>query len=143
MLSSIAHALLSPLSPVVTIGASGAIAAVMGAYMLLYPYARVMTLIWLLFFVDVVPIPAFLYLFYWFLIQILSGTASLGGSNVASGGVAWWAHIGGFLAGFGFVLLAGLRPQVEYVRPSRSPRYYFNPRNGRWGSRSSRFSNED
>ena len=128
--SGLVQLLSAPTSPVVTIGASGAVAAVMGAYMVLYPYARVMTFVWLLFYVDVLPIPAFLFLFYWFLVQVLSGTATLGGSGLA-GGVAWWAHIGGFVAGFGFVLLAGLRPQVEYIRTARSPRYYFNPRAGR------------
>jgi len=142
-ISSIVHALSSPLSPVVTIGASGAVAGVMGAYMLLYPRARVMTLIWILFFVDVVPIPAFLFLFYWFLIQFLSGTASLGGSHIAAGGVAWWAHIGGFLAGCGFILATGIRASQKLLRPYARRHYYFDPRSGRWTTRRSRTSRDE
>jgi len=136
--SGIIQVLSSPLSPIVTIGASGAVAAVMGAYMLLYPRARVLTLIWILFYIDVLPIPAFLYLFYWFLIQLLSGTATFGGAGIAAGGVAWWAHIGGFLAGCGFILLTGIRPSQKPFRLYRPYRRYFDPRTGRWVSISSR-----
>jgi len=114
LISGTVQVLSAPLSPVVTIGASGAVAGVMGAYMLLYPYARVMTLVWFIFFIDIWPIPAFVYLFFWFLLQVLSGTASLG-SHAFSGGVAWWAHIGGFLAGFGFVLFSGIQPHGQYI----------------------------
>ncbi len=82
------------------VGASGAIAGVMGAYMLLYPSAKVRVLLWVLFFVTTVDLPAFLFLGLWFLIQLYSGW----GGGVG-GGVAWWAHIGGFVAGVGWVLL--------------------------------------
>jgi len=129
--SSLVQTIASPFSPVATIGASGAIAGVMGAYMVLYPYARVMTFVWFLFYIDVWPIPAFLFLFYWFLIQFLSGMSTLGG-DVLAGGIAWWAHIGGFLAGLGFVLFSGIRPAQKAVRPYARQGYYFDPRTGRF-----------
>jgi membrane associated rhomboid family serine protease len=86
-----------PDSAIPTLGASGAIAAVMGAYIILYPKARVVTLIPLFFFFTTVNIPAFLYLGIWFVTQFFSGVAALG--QVTMGGVAWWAHIGGFVFG--------------------------------------------
>jgi membrane associated rhomboid family serine protease len=88
-------------SHVPTIGASGAIAGIMGAYFILFPHARVLTLLPLFFFFQTVEIPAVLFLGVWFLSQLRSGMASLGSSF---GGIAWWAHIGGFGAG---VLLVG------------------------------------
>jgi membrane associated rhomboid family serine protease len=87
------HVLFNLSSTVPALGASGAISGVMGAYMLLYPQARVLTLV----FIFLVPIPAVIILGYWFLLQFLAGISALGAS--ASGGVAWWAHIGGFLLG--------------------------------------------
>ena len=80
-------------SPLPAVGASGAISGVMGAYIVLYPRARVLTLV----FIFLVPIPAFIILGYWFVLQFLGGITTLGAA--ATGGVAWWAHIGGFLAG--------------------------------------------
>jgi hypothetical protein len=129
--SSLVQTIASPFSPVATIGASGAIAGVMGAYMALYPYARVMTFVWFFFYVDVWPIPAFLFLFYWFLIQFFSGMTTLSG-DILAGGIAWWAHIGGFLAGLGFVLFSGLRPAHKAVRSYARRAYYFDPRTGRF-----------
>ncbi len=80
------------------VGASGAIAGVLGAYVFMFPTAKISTLIPIFFFFQVVQIPAFLFLGIWFLIQAVSGIYAL---NIASdaGGVAWWAHIGGFAAG--------------------------------------------
>ena len=92
-----------------TIGASGAIAGVMGAYFFLFPYARVVTLIIVIFFVDVVEIPAFFFLAFWFLLQFYSGTVSFGAQDALSGGVAWWAHIGGFIAGILLLFAFGVR----------------------------------
>ena len=80
-------------STVPALGASGAISGVMGAYLLLYPRARVLTLV----LIFLVPIPAVVILGYWFLLQFLEGLGSLG--SMATGGVAWWAHIGGFVFG--------------------------------------------
>lgn len=87
-----------PASAVPNVGASGAIAGVLGAYFFLFPRARVVTLLPLFVFFTVVEIPAVVFLGLWFLIQILSGTVSLGRA-AAAGGVAWWAHVGGFVAG--------------------------------------------
>ena len=91
------HIAIDPDSTVPMVGASGAIAGVLGAYLLLYPQARVYTLLFLFFFIQVVRLPAVYVLGFWFFLQILYGLPSLGG--VSSGGVAWFAHIGGFVAG--------------------------------------------
>ena len=79
------------------IGASGAIAGVLGAYFLLFPRARVLTLIPLIVFFPVVEISAFFFLGFWFLLQFLQGSLTL--ADPGGGGIAWWAHAGGFLAG--------------------------------------------
>lgn len=92
----------SPGSPVPMVGASGAIGGVMGAYVMLYPRVRVEMLFWLGFYVTTFAIPAYWMLGYWFLVQLLGGVGSLGGSG---GGVAFWAHVGGFAAGALLVLL--------------------------------------
>ena len=86
-------------SGVPTVGASGAIAGVMGAYYMLYPRARVLTLIPLFFFFEILEVPAYFFLGFWFLIQLLQGTFSLAFVDTLAGGVAWWAHVGGFAAG--------------------------------------------
>jgi membrane associated rhomboid family serine protease len=105
VLAGVAHVAASPDSVVPTIGASGAIAAVMGAYFVLYPRARIISLVVLIFWVQVVSIPAFFYLAFWFALQLLSGTLELGGASAAEGGVAWWAHAGGFAFGMSCVWL--------------------------------------
>jgi len=84
-------------STVPLIGASGAIAGILGAYFLLFPRARVLTLIPLIVFFPVVEVSAFFFLGFWFLLQFLQGSLSLG--DAAQGGIAWWAHAGGFLVG--------------------------------------------
>jgi len=100
---ALAHILSSSQSTVPTVGASGAIAAVMGAYLISFPRARVLTLVPIFFFLTTVEIPAIFILLYWLLLQFLSGAASLG--QMDQGGVAWFAHIGGFLAGVPLMLL--------------------------------------
>jgi membrane associated rhomboid family serine protease len=97
--SDLLHILFNLHSSLPALGASGAISGVMGAYIILYPRAQVLTLI-LIFFI---PIPAFVILGYWFLLQFVAGVSSVGAA--ATGGVAWWAHIGGFLLG---MLITGL-----------------------------------
>jgi membrane associated rhomboid family serine protease len=84
-------------STISSIGASGAISGVMGAYIVLFPRSRILTLVPIIIFFFTVRLPAVLILGYWFLIQFLSGFASLG--EIDQTGVAWWAHIGGFLLG--------------------------------------------
>jgi membrane associated rhomboid family serine protease len=98
IIAGIVHFLFNPSSTLPTIGASGAIAGVMGAYFVLYPRATVITLIPIFFYPIFVELPAITYLGFWFLLQLVQGTASLAGPE-SVGGVAWWAHLGGFLAG--------------------------------------------
>ncbi len=88
-----------PFSGVPMVGASGAISGVMGGYLLLFPRARVLTLVPIFFLVTIVEIPAFVFLIFWFLIQFLSGTFALLIPGELRGGIAWWAHIGGFITG--------------------------------------------
>ncbi|MFU0800409.1 MAG: rhomboid family intramembrane serine protease [Xylanivirga thermophila] len=97
--SGYTHTAFNAVSDVPTIGASGAVAGVMGAYFLLYPHARIVTLIPTFFvFPMFIRVPAVIFLFFWFLSQLYSGTVNwILGS--AAGGVAWWGHVGGFLAG--------------------------------------------
>lgn len=82
-----------------TIGASGAVAAVLGAYWVLFPWARVSTLVPIFFFLTVAEIPAVIFLLLWFLIQLYNGALSITATPTLVGGVAWWAHIGGFVTG--------------------------------------------
>ena len=89
---------INPSAEVPMVGASGAIAGVLGAYVFMFPTAKVATLIPIIFFFQIVELPAFLFLGIWFLIQIFSGMMALG-IGADAGGVAWWAHIGGFGAG--------------------------------------------
>lgn len=97
--------LFAPQSQVPTVGASGAIAGVLGAYFLLFPQGRVLTLIPLFILPWFVEIPAFIYLGIWFLTQVSSGLVTLGrlGAGGSFSGIAWWAHIGGFVAGLALV----------------------------------------
>jgi membrane associated rhomboid family serine protease len=95
--AAFAQIAVGPNSDIPNIGASGAIAGVLGAYLLLFPRAEVQTLVFLGFFVRLVRLPALLFLGLWFVLQLFSGVAGLG--MEATGGVAWFAHIGGFIAG--------------------------------------------
>ena len=104
--ATFAHAFANPGSAVPAIGASGAISGVLGAYVILYPGARIVTLIFLGFFSRLVEIPAWVYLPVWFLIQLFSGVATLD-TPAEHGGVAWFAHIGGFVAGPVLLFLLG------------------------------------
>jgi len=112
-------------SNIPTIGASGAISGVMGAYLLLYPRSRILTLIPIFFFFQFVEIPAFIFLGFWLFIQLFS--ASLTPRNV--GGVAFWAHIGGFVAGLIFIKMFDWIPRIglsdglrQYTERQRTPR---------------------
>lgn len=117
--------IVDPGSSAPMIGASGAIGGVLGAYVVCWPQARVLTLVPFFYFLHFIELPALVFLGIWFLFQFLEGAASLGGS--AGGGVAYWAHIGGFIAG---ILLIKLLPASQGGRPVRRPpwgggtRYY-------------------
>ncbi len=113
VLASVTHYFSEPHSPVPTVGASGAIAGVMGAYLLLYPHARVLTLIPLGILLHTAVVPAWVFLGLWFALQLLQGLVTLGGEAV--GGVAWWAHIGGFVAGLAF---ASVQKRRDRLRPA-------------------------
>ena len=111
-------------SKIPTIGASGAISGVMGAYLLLYPRSKILTLIPIFFFFQFLEIPAFIFLGFWLLIQLFS--AGLTPKNV--GGVAFWAHIGGFIAGLLFVKIFDRIPRIgltdglqQYTARKRTP----------------------
>ena len=111
IVATLAHAVLAPGSPIPLVGASGAVSAVLGAYILLFPTQRVLTFVPPLF---VFWLPAWLYLGYWALVQFLQGTAGLVAGEAAIGGVAWWAHIGGFI--FGMLMVRYL---AKPKRPTR------------------------
>ena len=95
---------IGPHSSLPMVGASGAIAGVMGAYFSLFPHARVLTLVPIIFIV-IIEVPAYVFLGLWFLLQFFSGTVAVGAAEQVQGGVAFWAHVGGFAAGFLLVLL--------------------------------------
>jgi membrane associated rhomboid family serine protease len=103
VIASAAQVLASPSSPVPTIGASGAIAGVLGAYIVLFPNARVQTLIFLGYFARMAHLPALLVLGFWFVLQLFNGLMAFGVAQ--AGGVAWFAHVGGFVAGLLLVRL--------------------------------------
>ena len=106
--SGLFHLFLNWQSPVPTIGASGAIAGVMGAYLLLYPRSKILTLIPIFFIPYFIEIPAFFFLGLWFLFQFIGAA----GSSAQSGGIAWWAHVGGFVAGILLVKVLERVPQT-------------------------------
>jgi hypothetical protein len=114
IVATLLHYLTGPLAEIPTVGASGAIAAVLGAYIVAFPRARVFTLLPLFPFFPVVPLPAFLVLGLWFLFQFVLGLGALGATG--SGGIAFWAHVGGFAAG-----LLVMRAFLALRRPRPSP----------------------
>jgi membrane associated rhomboid family serine protease len=114
--ASLAQVAIDPTSEMPLIGASGAIAAVLGAYFVFYPGARITSLVFLGFFYQLLNVPAIVVLGYWFVLQLIDGWASLGVDN-AQGGVAFFAHIGGFVAGMGVAALA----RVVGRAPGRAP----------------------
>jgi membrane associated rhomboid family serine protease len=127
IVAGLAQVLSDPDSPIPMIGASGAVAGVMGAYLVLYPKARVLTLIPIFFFISLIEVPAVFFLGIWFVIQLYSGTMTAAAG--AQGGVAFWAHAGGFVAG---ILVLGLlggwrRPEPPSIRKRR-------PFSGGWRS---------
>jgi membrane associated rhomboid family serine protease len=112
--AALTHVALNADSRVPTVGASGAIAGVMGAYMVKFPRARVLTLVPIFIFITFYELPAFFVLAYWFVIQIFSGVGSVAYSQVSEQGVAWFAHVGGFVAGM--LLITALPTTPPYSR---------------------------
>jgi membrane associated rhomboid family serine protease len=113
IVASLTHILTNPTSQIPTVGASGAIAAVLGAYLVLYPQSKVLTLVPLGFFIRMTMLPAVVVLGLWFVLQFFSGLMSIGGPDV--GGVAFWAHIGGFVAGAVLAKLFARPEEPEYL----------------------------
>ena len=118
MTSGLTHLVLNLQSNIPVIGASGAIAGVMGAYLLLHPYAKILTLIPIIFIPWFVEIPAFFFLGFWFLIQFLQAT----GGDSGAGGIAWWAHVGGFLFGMLFLKIFLYLPDLQSAGDSQNLR---------------------
>jgi membrane associated rhomboid family serine protease len=105
----------NPYSRIPTVGASGAIAGIMGAYLVRFPHSRILSLVTVIFFFTTIEIPAWIMLIYWFAIQFFSGVGSIGFSHVSEGGgVAFFAHVGGFLAGV--VLVNLMAPRERFSR---------------------------
>jgi len=127
-----AQILLDPASPMPMVGASGAIAGVLGAYLLLYPHARVLALVPIFFFLQLIWVPAVIFLVLWFVLQLLGGFATAG---AAAGGTAFWAHVGGFVMGLLLVRpFAGRvwRTDEEGGWRTMDPRARDSWRQGRW-----------
>jgi membrane associated rhomboid family serine protease len=116
--AALAQVWMSPFSRIPMVGASGAIAGVMGAYFVLFPHSRVLTLVPIFFFIELVEIPAIFFLGIWFVMQFLSGVGSIGVETSQDvGGVAFWAHVAGFAAGLAGVFLFRRpeRQRVEWI----------------------------
>jgi membrane associated rhomboid family serine protease len=114
--AGVAQAYAVPSSTLPMVGASGAIAGVTGAYFLFFPRARVVTLVPIFFFFQIIEIPAVVFLFLWFVMQLLYGMATMSAAGQAVGGVAWWAHIGGFIFG---MIAAPLLAPVKRMQAAR------------------------
>jgi membrane associated rhomboid family serine protease len=114
--AALAQTIMSPDSVVPMVGASGAIAGVMGAYFVMYPHSRIVTLVPIFLFIQLIEIPAIFFLGIWFVMQFLSGVGSIAtaASRQPAGGVAFWAHVAGFAAGVGGVFLFR-RPERQKV----------------------------
>ena len=114
LLSGVAAVLLQtyilPSSAVPMIGASGAVAGVLGAYLILFPHSRIASLVPILFIFTIIEIPAVIFLLFWFVSQLYSGLFAIQGGGES--GIAWWAHIGGFL--FGIIMMFFFRPRTTY-----------------------------
>lgn len=106
LLAALLQIAVHPGSPIPMIGASGAISGVLAAYLVLFPGARVLTFVPILFFFYLVRLPALIFLGLWFLLQFFNGAVSLTAGDLSMGGTAWWAHIGGFVAGLVLILKA-------------------------------------
>ena len=123
VVAGITQVAVDPGSSIPSLGASGAIAGVLAAYLVLFPLARVRTIIFIVFFFTIVTLPAFVLIGIWFLLQFLDGVAALSNVQQGMGGVAYFAHVGGFVTGLMITFL--LRP---WLRPPASVSYPYYPR---------------
>jgi len=112
--AALGQVMMNPYSTAPMVGASGAIAGVMGAYLIKFPRSRILTLVFIFFFVTTVEIPAPIMLAYWFVIQLFSGLGSIARTHLSEGGVAFFAHVAGFIAGMVLVKIMG--PDDTYRR---------------------------
>jgi membrane associated rhomboid family serine protease len=110
LIAGVAQVIVNPYSNIPTIGASGAIAGVMGAYLLKFPRSRIIVLVWF-FFITTIEVPAALLLVLWLATQFFSGIGSLARTDYTGGGVAFFAHVGGFLGGMLLIKLFPARPR--------------------------------
>jgi len=112
LIAVIAHIILGSSPDVPMVGASGAISGVLGAYLIKYPKARILVLIPIFIFITIRPIPAVIVLSFWFIMQLFSGLGTLG---ISGGGVAFWAHIGGFIAGAVLILVLAKKNHKQVI----------------------------
>ena len=112
--AALAQTITAPDSVVPMVGASGAIAGVMGAYFVLYPKSRIVTLVPIIFFFQIIEVPAIFFLGIWFVMQFLSGVGSIATATSRTGGIAFWAHVAGFVAGLSGVIVFR-RPERQRV----------------------------
>jgi membrane associated rhomboid family serine protease len=115
VIASLIHLAFNFGSDLPSVGASGAIAGILGAYLVTFPHARILTLIPIFIFWQIIELPAILVLGFWFLIQLLSGTAAIAVFSQSGGGVAWWAHVGGFVAGMLLIKRMQRRRFISYM----------------------------
>ncbi|WP_238320676.1 rhomboid family intramembrane serine protease [Limisalsivibrio acetivorans] len=109
LFAAVTQVIMFPGSTVPMVGASGAVAGVMGAYLIFYPHAKVKTLLIIIFFITFVDIPAVIFLLLWFFIQFMNGSAA----GTMGSGVAWWAHVGGFVGGLALAVWVAMRKNSE------------------------------
>ena len=114
--AAVVHVLFNSGSGIPVVGASGAVAGVLGAYLYCFPNARVLTLVPIFFFLTTFEIPAFFLLAFWFILQFFSGAMSIAAGAGNSGGVAWWAHVGGFVLGIILIRFMRRAPRSRQAR---------------------------
>jgi membrane associated rhomboid family serine protease len=115
------HVLVDPTSEIPMIGASGAISAVLGAYLVLFPRARIQSLVFLVLFYELIAVPAIIVLGFWFLLQLMDGLVSLGLAGGTDAGIAFWAHVGGFVAGVAMAIPLRYRRGGDAPEPVPGP----------------------
>jgi membrane associated rhomboid family serine protease len=116
IVAALGQVVADPYSTAPMVGASGAIAGVMGAYLIKFPRARILTLVFIFVLFTTIEIPAPVLLLYWFVIQLFSGLGSIARTHLSEGGTAYFAHIGGFVAGMALVKIMGSSPQYNRSR---------------------------